>query len=375
MEKINFVDLSKQYTPIKDEINNAIQNVIDNTSFILEKEVSDFERNFADFCTTKYCVGIGSGTDALYLALKSLGIGPGDEVITAANTFIATALAISHCSAKPVLVDCKPDVYTIDVDKIEKAITDKTKAIIPVHLYGQPADMDPILELAEKYSLAVVEDACQAHGAEYKGRKTGCLGKIGCFSFYPGKNLGAYGDGGAVVTNDEEIAERIKLLRNYGEKVKYHHSIKGFNTRLDSIQASVLNVKLKYLEEWNELRRKNAKLYSSRLDRAEILLPIEEKFAKHVYHLYVIRTKKRNELQEFLKQKGIDTGIHYPVPIHLQEAYLEFGNMQGKFPVTEKVSNEILSLPMYPELSREEIEYVADCIKSFSENGCIKTML
>lgn len=364
--KINFVDLKKQYHSIKKETDNAIQRVIDSTSFVLGKEVSDFEKNFADFCNTKYSIGVASGTDALFLALKALDIGPGEEVITVANTFIATPLAISHCGAKPVIVDCNPDDYNIDVSKIESAITNKTKAIIPVHLYGQPADMDPILELAEKHNIKVVEDACQAHGAEYKKKRTGGFGVMGCFSFYPGKNLGAYGDAGAITTNDSEIYEKLRLLREYGQKKKYHHALKGYNSRLDSIQAAVLNVKLKYLGKWNNQRRKNAKLYNKLLEDIKgITIPVEREDVKHIYHLYVIRCNARGKLAEHLQSKGVSTLIHYPVPIHLQEAYSDLGYNKGSFPVTEKYSNIILSLPMFPELNKEEITYTTNSIKEY----------
>jgi len=364
--KINFVDLKRQYDSIKKEIDNAIERIIDNTSFILGKEVTDFEKNFSDFCNTKYSVGVASGTDALFLSLKALGVGQGDEVITVANTFIATPLAISHCNAKPVLVDCNPNDYNIDISKIESAITSKTKAIMPVHLYGQPADMDPILELAEKHNLKVVEDSCQAHGAEYKKKRTGSLGNIGCFSFYPGKNLGAYGDGGAITTNNSEIYEKLKLLREYGQKKKYHHTLKGYNSRLDSIQAAVLNIKLKYLDKWNNQRIKNAKLYNELLEGDEdIIPPIESEDVKHIYHLYVIRYDARDKLAEHLQSKGISTLIHYPVPIHLQEAYSDLGYSKGSFPIAEEYSNIILSLPMFPELNEEEITYTANSIKEY----------
>jgi dTDP-4-amino-4,6-dideoxygalactose transaminase/methionyl-tRNA formyltransferase len=362
--KVNFVDLKKQYLSIKPEIDAAISRVLDNTSFILGSEVSDFEKNFALFCRAKHCVSLSSGTDALRLALKALGVGPGDEVITQANTFIATTLAISDCGATPVLIDCDPKTYNIDVNKIESAITKKTKVLLPVHLYGQTADMNKILELAQRYDLKVVEDACQAHGAEYKGRRTGTLGHIACFSFYPGKNLGAYGDGGAITTNDSELAEKILLLRDYGQKQKYHHLFKGYNCRLDSLQAAILNVKLKYIEEWNEKRRKNAALYSKLLSSVPgVVIPNSHPDFKHVYHLYVIRTGIRDKLLEFLKNSNIFAGIHYPIPIHLQKAYEELGYKKGSFPVTEKFADEILSLPMFPELTEEEIIFVVETIK------------
>ncbi len=360
--KINFIDLKRQYQSIKNEIDTAIDNVIKNTNFILGEEVEKFEKEFADYCNVKYGIGVNSGTSALHLALLANNISKGDEVITVANTFIATVLAISLTGAEPILVDINEKNYNININKIEEKITDKTKAIIPVHLYGQSADMDPILELAEKYNLKVIEDACQAHGAEYKGKKVGCYGNAACFSFYPSKNLGAYGDAGMVVTNDEKISERLVMLRNYGQKVKYHHLMKGFNNRLDTIQATILRVKLKRLDEWNEARRKNAKRYNELLGDA-VITPIEESYARHIYHLYVIRVKNREDLQKFLNEKGISTAIHYPIPIHMQKAYLDLGYKEGDFYATEKSAKEILSLPMFPELSEEEIKYIVHNIK------------
>ncbi len=362
---INFVDLKRQYSDIKDEIDDAIQRVLDNTSFILGKEVEEFEKEFAEYCGVKYCAGIDSGTSALSLALRSLGIGRGDEVITVPNTFIATTLAISSIGASVKFVDINPDTYNIDAAKLEDAISDKTKAIMPVHLFGQPVDMDKILKVAKKHNLRVVEDACQAHGAEYKGKKVGSMGDVACFSFYPGKNLGAYGDGGALMTNDEELRDKVIALRNYGSKIKYYHPIKGFNNRLDAIQAAVLRVKLKHLDKWNEKRRKNAQLYNELLGNDDVKVPIEENGNKHIYHLYVIRAKQRDKLAEFLNGRGISTGIHYPVPIHLQRAYEELKLGKGSFPITEKYAGEILSLPMFAELEDEEIKYITDAIKSY----------
>jgi dTDP-4-amino-4,6-dideoxygalactose transaminase len=363
---IPFVDLKAQYDSIKDEINEAIQNVLNNTSFIMGEELKKFEEEFAQFCDVKYAIGVANGSDALILALRACGIGEGDEVITVPHTFIATTEAISNVGGKVVFVDIDPKTYTIDVSKIEEKITEKTKAIIPVHLYGQPADMDPIMKLAKKYNLKVIEDAAQAHGAEYKGEKVGSLGDVGCFSFYPGKNLGAYGDAGMVVTNNEEIAEKVKLLRNHGRITKkYEHDIEGYSSRLDNLQAAILRVKLKYLNEWNDKRRNNAKRYNELLSNINgIITPYEAEYAKHVYHLYVIRTdKERDKLREELKSKGIATGIHYPVPLHLQPAYSYLGYKEGDFPVTEKVSQEILSLPMFAELNDEQIGKVVKMIK------------
>jgi len=362
---VPFVDLKRQYDSIKDEVNTKINKVLQNTHFILGENSDAFEKEFANYCGVKYGVGVASGSDALTLNLKALGIGKGDEVITAPNTFIATVDAISRNGAKPVFVDIDPETYNIDVAEIEEKITDKTKAIIPVHLYGQPADMDEIIKIAKKYDLKIIEDACQAHGAEYKGKKVGSLSDVGCFSFYPAKNLGAYGDGGMVVTNNEQIAERIKMLRNYGQSKKYYHDFIGYNSRLDEIQAAVLRVKLRYLDEWNDKRREHAKLYNELLENVSgIETPTEKEFVKHVYHLYVIRCKNRNELQNYLSSKGVSTGIHYPIPVHLQKAYKHLEYKEGDFPITEKYAKEILSLPMFPELTDEEIEAVVGLIRS-----------
>jgi len=355
---IPFVDLKAQYDSIKDEINEAIQDVLNNTSFIMGEELIRFEEEFASFCCRKYAIGVANGSDALILALKACGIGEGDEVITVPNTFIATTEAITRVGGKVVFVDIDPKTYTIDVSKTEEKITEKTKAIIPVHLYGQSADMEPIMELAKKYNLKIIEDAAQAHGAEYKGKKVGSIGDTGCFSFYPGKNLGAYGDAGMITTNNEEIAEKVKLLRNHGRTTKkYEHEIEGYSSRLDNLQAAILRVKLKYLNQWNSMRRKNARKYNELLNNINgIITPYEADYAKHVYHLYVIRTEKgRDKLREELKSKGIAAGIHYPIPLHLQPAYNYLGYKRGDFPITEKASQEILSLPIFAELTGEQI--------------------
>ena len=364
---IPFVDLKAQYDSIKDEIDEAIQNVLNNTSFIMGEELKKFEEEFARFCNVKYAIGVANGSDALILALRACGIGEGDEVITVSHTFIATAEAISNVGGKVVFVDIDPKTYTIDTSKIEGKISNKTKAIIPVHLYGQPANMDPIMRLAKKYNLKVIEDAAQAHGAEYKEEKVGSIGDVGCFSFYPGKNLGAYGDAGMVVTNNEEIAEGIKLLRNHGRiNKKYEHEIEAYSSRLDNLQATILRVKLKYLNKWNDMRRKNAKRYNKLLSEMDdIIVPYEADYSKHVYHLYVIRAEGRDKLREELKSKGIATGIHYPIPLHLQPAYNYLGYKRGDFPVTEKASQEILSLPMFAELSDEQIEEIVKLIKNY----------
>ena len=362
--QVPFVDLSAQYPTIALEINEAIAKVIRDTDFILGREVGLFEEEFAAYCEAKYAVGVDSGTSALELALRAYEIGPGDEVITAANTFIASALAISHTGAKPVLVDVDPFTYTIDVVGIAKAITPRTKAILPVHLYGHPAHMDPIRELAQKHGLVVIEDACQAHGARYKGKRAGSLGHAAAFSFYPGKNLGAFGDGGMVVTNDREIAKRLTMLRNYGQKEKYHHQFRGYNRRLDTLQAAILRVKLKYLEKWNAARRWNAKLYHESLEGTGVVVPTEAAGAESVCHLYVIRTENRDILRENLVSRGISPGIHYPIPIHLQPAYEDLGHKRGDFPITEAHAQRILSLPMYAELTPESIQHVTRSIRA-----------
>ena len=367
--QVPFVDLPAQYPAIAPEISEAIARVIHDADFILGRELGLFEEEFAAFCEAKYAVGVDSGTSALELALLAYDIGPGDEVITAANSFIASALAISHTRAKPVLVDVDPYTYAIDPAGIAKAITARTKAILPVHLYGHPAHMDPIRELAEKFGLVVIEDACQAHGARYKGKRAGSLGHAAAFSFYPGKNLGAFGDGGMVVTNDHEIAKRLEMLRNYGQKEKYHHQFRGYNRRLDTLQAAILRVKLKYLEKWNAARRWNAKLYQECLHGTEVVTPTEAAGAESVWHLYVIRTENRDLLRESLVSRGISPGIHYPIPIHLQPAYKDLGHKRGDFPITEAHAQHILSLPMYAELPSEAIQYVARSIRSvLSEN-------
>ena len=362
---IPFLELKSQYDSIKEEIRQAIDGVLESGWFILGKNVEAFEVEFAQYCGVRFGVGVSSGTDALHLALRACGIQPGDEVITVPNTAIATALAITMAGGTPVFVDIDPQSYNMDVSQIESAITPKTKAILPVHLFGQTADMDPILALAKGRGLKVIEDACQAHGAEYKGKKAGSLGDVGCFSFYPTKNLGAYGDGGMVITNDEEIAHRVRLLRNYGERERYYHAIKGFNSRLDELQAAVLRVKLKRLDEWNSARRERAKLYNDLLANNGIITPAEMDYGKHIYHLYVVRTKFRDELRRFLESRGVGTLIHYPVPVHLQEAYGDLGLKRGALPVAERYADEILSLPLYPELTREDQETVASLIREF----------
>ena len=360
---VPLVDLKRQYLAIKKEIDGAIQEVIDKSAFIMGENVQAFENEFAEFCGVKHGVGTSSGTTALHLALIVCGVKQGDEVITVPYTFIATAEAISHTGAKVVFIDIEDRSYTMDPEKIEQAITEKTKVIIPVHLFGQPADMDKIIGIAKKHNLIVIEDACQAHGAEYKGRKVGSLGDIGCFSFYPGKNLGAYGDAGMVVTDNGELAEKIRLLRNHGRGEKYYHQIEGYNYRLDAIQAAILRVKLRHLEEWTEKRRRNAKVYNDLLEGSGVRTPLEREYAKHVYHLYVVRTENRGKLYSRLKGNGISAAIHYPLPLHLQEAYKYLGWRKGDFPVSEACSERLLSLPMFPELTEYEIKKIVEIIE------------
>lgn len=363
---IPFVDLAAQYKTIQPQVDNAIARVVANTNFILGNEIDLLEQEFAAYCQARYAVGLDSGTSALELIMRAYGIGPGDEVITVANSFIVTAFAISYTGARPVLVDIDPQTYTIDVSKIEAVITPKTKAIIPVHLYGQPADMDPILDIARQHNLIVIEDACQAHGAKYKGKRVGSLGHAAAFSFYPAKNLGAFGDGGMVVTNHSEIAQAVRMLRNYGQSEKYHHMLQGYNRRLDTLQAAVLRVKLEYLDSWNEARRQHARLYRQLLADSPLALPAEADYAEPVYHLYVVRAADRAGLMAQLQQQGISAGIHYPVPIHLQPAYQELGYQPGDFPVSESYAKEILSLPMYAELTPEMVQRVVQAINQFT---------
>lgn len=364
---IPFIDLKAQYSSIKAEIDAAVLRTLESTQFILGTEVAAFEEAFARYCGADHAIGVNSGTSALHLALLAAGVVPGDEVITVPNTFVATVAVIEYCGARPVFVDVDPRYFTIDPRRIEAAITPRTKAIIPVHLYGQTADMDPILDLAHRRGLAVIEDAAQAHGAEYKGRRAGSLGHLGCFSFYPGKNLGAYGEGGAVVTNNAQFAAKIRMLRDWGQKTKYNHVLKGFNYRLDGIQGAILRVKLTYLEQWTESRRAHAALYDRLLAGSDAVPPEARPESRHVYHVYAIRSANRAELQSELASKGIQTGIHYPIPVHLMDAYRELGYRKGSFPEAEKAAREVLSLPMYPELRDDQIRTVADALITFVE--------
>lgn len=364
--KVPFLDLKAQYESIRDEIAVAMQQVLDTTAFAGGPFVEKFEKDLASFCNCEFAIGVGSGTTALWLVLLGLGIGHGDEVITVPNTFIATAEAISFSGAKPVFVDIDEQTYTIDPERIKDVITSRTKAIIPVHLYGQMADMDRILQIAQAHDLFVVEDACQAHGAEYKGHKAGSMSDAGCFSFYPGKNLGAYGEAGAIVTNNAELAEKMRMFRDHGQARKYHHSMIGWNARMDGLQGAVLSVKLKHLPAWNEARRRNAELYDELLsDVKNVITPEEADYAKHIYHIYAIRTQNRDAFMNTLAEKNIHCGIHYPIPIHLQQAYQLLGNGTGSFPTAEKFAKELVSLPMFPELSEEQIQFSTNEIKQF----------
>ncbi|MDP6686136.1 MAG: DegT/DnrJ/EryC1/StrS family aminotransferase [Candidatus Omnitrophota bacterium] len=363
--KVDVFSLKKQYEAIKDEIKSPMEKVMQSGSFILGEDVGLFEQEFANYCGVKYGVGVNSGTDALFLACMACGIKEGDEVIVMPYTYIATTLAISMTGAKPVFVDIDEETYNIDVSNIEKAVTKKTKAILPVHLYGHPVDMDSLLRVAKKHKLRVIEDCAQAHGALYKNKKVGSFGDAACFSFYPTKNLGAFGDAGIAVTNSEEIKSRLTSLRDYGRRGRYEHVIKGYNSRIDTLQAAILRKKLKYLDAWNDKRRENASIYTKLFKerKLDIILPCEAEYVRHVYHLYAVRVKNRNKVLEDLMAKGVRTLIHYPIPIHLQEAYKDLGYKKGDFPVAEKCCNEILSLPMYPELEAQDIKYVVDTME------------
>jgi dTDP-4-amino-4,6-dideoxygalactose transaminase len=367
---VPFLDLRAQNNPLRAEILSSIEEVIEMSAFAGGPIVAKFEEEFASYCQTQTSVGVGNGTDALWFALLALGVGPGDEVITVAHTFMATAEAISFCGAKPVFVDIEEGTYTMDPALLEKAITPRTKAIVPVHLYGQMADMDPIMEIAGRHRIPVVEDACQAHGATYKGRKAGSIGVAGCFSFYPGKNLGAFGEAGAVVSNDRSLADRIRVLRDHGQEKKYVHSVVGWNGRMDGIQAAVLRVKLRILEKGNEARRENARLYGTHLSGTEnLVLPMTADWAGHVFHLYVVRVKDRDAVLKAMGDRGISCGIHYPRPVHLQKAYAHLGLGRGTLPVTELCADEALSLPMFPELTPDQIHAAANELSALLPAG------
>jgi len=365
--QVPFVDISRQHETLEPQIQEAISQVFSKSAFVAGAFAEAFEEAFAQYCGVRHAVGVGSGTDALWLALRALGVGEGAEVITVPNSFIATAEAISLCGAQPVFVDVDPVDQLMDVERLEAAITPRAKAIVPVHLFGQTADMDPIMEVAQRYGLWVVEDSCQAHGALYKGRRAGSIGHAGCFSFYPSKNLGACGEGGAVVTNDPQIATKVRVLRDHGQSRKYTHAVIGWNARLDGLQGAILSVKLPHLEAWNEARRRHAKAYKEGLEELEgegLLLPKERESNRHVYHLYPIRVKERDRIMEGLGARGVSCGIHYPVPIHLQEAYRSLGYAPGSFPVAEQCARELLSLPMFPELREEEVAWVIRQVRS-----------
>jgi dTDP-4-amino-4,6-dideoxygalactose transaminase len=360
---VPFLDLKRQYVPIKEELDQAVFSVLSHTKFIMGPEVKALEQKVVEYCGTKFAVGVASGTDALLLSLRACGVGPGDEVITTGFSFFATAGVITRLGAVPVYVDIDPDTYNMAPDRIKKKITSKSKAIMPVHLYGQCADMDPIMEIAKKHNLKVVEDAAQAIGSKYKGRKAGNLGDFGCFSFFPSKNLGAAGDGGMVVTNDPDMAELLGILRVHGAKPKYYHSVVGYNSRLDTIQAAMLMVKLKYLDEWTEKRREHAKVYNEAFKGLDIVTPQEEDFNYHIYNQYTIAVKNRDRLREVLKENQIGHDVYYPVPLHLQECYKSLGYKNGDLPVTERKSGEVISIPIYPELTSEEQNFVIQTIK------------
>ena len=363
---IPLVDLQTQYNQIRGEIDAAIARVLETGQFVLGPEVEAFEREFAEFSSAEQGIAVNSGTSALHLALIAAGVGAGDEVITVPFTFLATVSAVAYTGATPVFVDIDPATFTMDVSQIEAAITSRTKAILPVHLYGQPADMDPILEIAARHNLKVIEDACQAHGARYKGRRVGAIGDAGCFSFYPGKNLGAYGEGGMLVTNNANIARDARMLRDWGQSRKYHHVLKGFNYRMEGFQGAILRVKLRRLDAWTAARRANAAAYRELLVDAGVTTPSEAYYAEHVYHVYAVRTTEREALARTLQAHGVATGIHYPIPVHLQPAFADLGYAAGDFPESERAADEVLSLPMYPELTRTHIEQVAAAVRQES---------
>jgi dTDP-4-amino-4,6-dideoxygalactose transaminase len=368
--RVPFLDLNAHHAPLRQEFDRAIGEVIDSGAFAGGPFVEKFETEFAAFCRCQHAIGLGSGTEALWLSLLACGVGPGDEVITVPNTFMATAEAITYCAARPVFIDVDERTYTMDPAGLEKALTSKTKAIIPVHLFGQPADMDPIMEFARKHGLFVIEDACQAHGAEYKGKRAGTIGDAGCFSFYPGKNLGAFGEAGAVVTNDSELDEKIRVLRDHGQIRKYRHNMIGWNCRMDGIQGAVLSVKLRRLENGNLLRRNHAEDYNHAFSSLEeVVTPVEADYARHVYHIYALRVQDRDEVMFMLKEKGIQCGVHYPVPVHLQRAYRELGYQTGDLPISEQTALEYISLPMFPELTKEQIGMVTLAVREAVTSG------
>jgi dTDP-4-amino-4,6-dideoxygalactose transaminase len=367
--KVPFVDLKAQYQSMKEDIQSAIMSVVEDTAFVGGKYVEKFEEEFAAYCGRKYAVGVSSGTSALHLALLAMGVKAEDEVITAANTFIATTEAITHAGAKVRLVDIAADSHNLDPSLIEGAITERTKAVIPVHLYGQTADMDAITAIAEKHNLDVLEDAAQAQGAEYKGRKAGSFGRVAAFSFYPAKNLGAYGDAGVVVTDDEAVVDQIRLFANHGRRSSNDHVLEGFNARLDGIQASVLSAKLPRLESWNQMRHDAAECYNELLSGLDVVVPREMPYAKHIYHLYVIRVRERDRVKDELAARGVACGLHYPTPVHMLDAYRYLQIPRGTYPVTEQIGAEVLSLPMYPEITTDQQRYVVDSLADVLEKS------
>lgn len=364
--KVPYLDLKTQYRSIKAEIDTAITGVLESCQFILGSEVANFERDFAAYCGASECIALNSGTSALHLALLAAGVGPGDEVITVPFTFVASVAAVLYAGARPVLVDIDPRSFTMDPAAVESAITPRTKVILPVHLYGQTADMDPILDIARRHNLIVIEDAAQAHGAKYKGRSAGSIGDIGCFSFYPAKNLGAYGEGGAVTTNNPQFAKTMRMLRDWGQDGKYHHVLRGFNYRMEGFQGAILRVKLRHLEQWTERRRAIAQVYDQLLSDMNVETPTEMPWARHVYHVYSVRSKERDALQAALRAEGIQTAIHYALPAHLQPAYADLGYSKGDLLHSEKAASEVLALPVYPELMDEQVRLVAQAIESVS---------
>jgi dTDP-4-amino-4,6-dideoxygalactose transaminase len=364
--KVPYLDLKAQYRSIKPEIDAAIGRVLKSCQFVLGPEVAGFEQEFAPYCGTSECIALNSGTSALHLALLAAGVGAGDEVITVPFTFVASVAAILYAGARPVLVDIDPRSFTMDPKAVESAITPRTKAIMPIHLYGQPADMDPIMEIARRHKLVVIEDAAQAHGAKYKGRPVGSIGDMACFSFYPGKNLGAYGEGGAVTTSNREYAHTIRMLRDWGQDRKYHHVLRGYNYRMEGFQGAILRVKLRHLEKWTEARRAVVAKYNELLADAGVVRPQEMSWARHVYHVYTLRSEDRNMLQQTLTEAGIQTGIHYPVPVHMQTAYSDLGYSQGAFPQSEKAAAEVLSLPLFPEMTDQQIQTVSQAVMSLA---------
>ena len=360
---IPFLDLKAQYHSIKEEIDMAIEKVLESGQFVLGNETAALEEDFASYCHVRYGIAVNSGTSALHLALLAAGIGPGDEVVTIPFTFVATVAAIRYTGAQPVFVDIEPLSYTMDVNQIEGAITQRTKAILPVHLYGQSADMDPVMDIARRHGLFVIEDSAQAHGSEYKGHRVGGIGDLGCFSFYPGKNLGAYGEGGMVVTSNTEYARTIRMFRDWGQEIKCNHVLKGYNYRMDEMQAAILRVKLRHLETWIEVRQKHAARYDELLVDSGVQTPMVMPYARHVHHIYAVRTPQRDALQQALRKREIHTGIHYPVPVHSQKAYADLEYNTGDFPVSEQVANEVLSLPMFPEMSQTQVETVSTAVR------------